>query len=162
MRTEVGFQIVSVASEPRSASYQSFNASSASMLALTADQIFGVTMDDFLLDPRRVIDITPLDQGNQSCSMGYDINQGQVCARTIFLPVSGGTALDQTHPEADLVVTRNAIGYQLEFTPLDEAYQFELPANCQIYGTGLTAFQLCLKSANDAKIAASKYTPIYV
>jgi hypothetical protein len=147
---------VAPSSEPRSFGFQSFNSSVASLLAFSADRIFGMTMDEFLLNPRLAVDITPVDRGNQSCSTGYDINQGQACTRTIFLPASGGSALDQTHPEADLVVLQDAIGYQLEFSSLDEAFQFDSAAHCHIYGTDLAAFQLCLRSAYDARIAASK------
>ena len=143
-------------SEPRSFGFQSFNSSVASLLAFSADQIFGVSMDEFLVNPRFVVDITPVDRGNQSCSTGYDINKGQACTRNMFLPTSGGSALDETHPEADLVVVQDAIGYQLEFSSLDEAFQFDSVAHCHIYGTDLTAFQLCLRSAYDASIAASK------
>ncbi|ERF73581.1 hypothetical protein EPUS_07515 [Endocarpon pusillum Z07020] len=154
VRTDVGFQIVAPSSEPRSYGFQNFNSSAASLLAFSADQVFGVSMDEFLVNPRFVVDITPVDRGNQSCSTGYDINKGQACTRNIFLPTSAGSALDETHPEADLVVVQDAIGYQLEFTSLDEAFQFDSAAHCHIYGTDFTAFQLCLRSAYDARIAA--------
>ena len=119
-------------------------------------------MDEFLLDPRKVIDITTADRGSQSCSMGYNIRLAQVCTRTVFLPVMAGAALDQTYPEADPVVLRNAIGYQLEFSSLDEAFQFEQASDCRIYGSDQTAFELCLRSENDARMAASKCSPIIV
>lgn len=162
VRTDVGFQIVAPSSEPRSVGSQSFNSSVASLLAFSADQVFGETMDEFLVNPRFVVDITPVDRGNQSCSTGYDINKGQACTRTVFVPTSGGSALDQTHPEADLVVAQDATGYQLEFTSLDEAFQFDSAAHCHIYGTDFTAFQLCLRSAYDARIAASKCSSIHL
>jgi hypothetical protein len=153
---------VALSSEPRSTGYQSFNASAASLLAFSGDAVWGVNMDEFLLDPRKVIDITPADQGSQSCSMGYDIRQSQVCTRTVFVPVMTGSALDQTYPEADLVILQNAIGYQLEFSSLDETFQFEQAADCQIYGTDQAAFELCLRAADNAKIAASKCSAMMV
>ncbi len=161
VQTDVGFQIVAPSSEPRSFGFQSFNSSVASLLAFSADQIFGMSMDEFLVNPRFVVDITPVDRGNQSCSTGYDINKGQACTRNIFLPASGGSALDETHPEADLVVVQDAIGYQLDFNSLDEVFQFDSAAHCHIYGTDLAAFQLCLRSAYDAGIAASKCSSMH-
>lgn len=141
-----------------SVGFQPFNSSVAAALAFGADSIFGMTMDEFLVNPRYVLDITPADRGSQSCSTGYDIGKGQACTRNLFLPTSGGTALDQTYPEADLYVTQDAVGYELEFSSLDKEFQFDSAAHCHIYGTDSAAFQLCLRSA-DAKIAASKCSP---
>jgi hypothetical protein len=159
VRTEVGYQLVAVSSEPRSTGYQRFNASAASMFAFTGDAIWGVNMDEFLLNPRIVIDITPADRGSQSCSLGYDARLAQVCARTVFIPIVSGAALDQTYPEADLVVLQNSIGYQLEFSSLDEGFQFEKASDCRIFGSESAAFEMCLRSENDSSIAASKCKP---
>jgi hypothetical protein len=153
---------VALSSEPISTGYQRFNASAASLFAFSGDAMWGVNMDEFLLNPRIVIDITPAERGSQSCSLGYDVGLSQVCARTAFIPIVVGVALDQTYPEADLVVLQNSIGYQLEFSSLDEDFQFEQASDCRIFGSDRVAFELCLRSENDARIAASKCGPMIV
>ncbi|KAK7883372.1 hypothetical protein LTR67_011307 [Exophiala xenobiotica] len=118
------------------------------------------SLTEFLLDSRVVIDITSNSTTNPSCGSGYDFERNRVCTRTVFLPGTVAEVVDEHYHEADLVIVHDNVGYQLDFDPLEDGFNFEAVTHCRIYGTEQAAAQFCFAPAAQGCIAA-KVTSCY-
>lgn len=159
VHTDPDYDIIAPSPEARSFGFKGFNISVASSLSLIADTIYGATLNEFLLDPRAVIDITSDSTTNPSCASGYDFKHDNVCTRSVFIPGTTALVIDEHYHEADLFVVHNNIGYQLDFNPLKEDFIFDGATHCRIYGTAHAAAQYCFAPATQGGIAASRFFP---
>jgi hypothetical protein len=99
VHTEPDYDIVAQSPTARSFGFQGFNLSTASLLSLSADSMYGSTLTEFLLDSRVVIDITSNSTTNPSCGSGYDFERNRVCTRTVFLPGTVAEVVDEHYHE---------------------------------------------------------------
>jgi hypothetical protein len=154
VKTERGYHIITSSVDARSFAFQEFNISSARLISLTADSYYGASLDEFLLDTRTVIDLTP-EESKPSCTSGYDSERNRVCIRTVFVPGVTSLVVDERYPLADLVVVHDALGYLMDFDALEESFVFDDPSYCRVYGTANAAAQYCFAPGPQGGIAAS-------
>jgi hypothetical protein len=100
--------------------------------------------------------VTPLRCSGESCQAFYF--PGPLSAMR-FRPELSMT--DADFPAGTTFIQKNAPGYQIEFSPIDEKTDppIDPTSDCQIFGIPVVAVRLCLKENNDFSYSAgiSKY-----
>jgi len=155
VHSDVGYHLVGPSLEVRASQFRHFDSSAAAVVANNAQTTYMSAANNFLIDTK-VIDLTSTRDPDRSCSSGYDFKRNTVCNRAVFLPITMVTAVDETYPNADLIVVHGVEGYYLDFSPLEAGFNFNNTSYCRIYGTEVMAAQYCFAPASDSRIAASK------
>lgn len=155
VHSDLGYHLVGPSLEVRAYEFRRFNSSAAAVVGNNAQTTYTSAANNFLIDTK-VIDLTSIQNPDRSCSSGYDFKRNSVCTRAVFLPITMVAAVDETYPNADLIVVHDVRGYYLDFSPLEATFNFRNTSYCRIYGRDVMAAQYCFAPASDGRIAASK------
>jgi hypothetical protein len=156
VRTHLSYHIEMTKSGAFNLGMGNFSARSARSLGVAqmTSSLLGLEFSDFLSDSRVVVDITPTPQDSIPCTLGYGKDTKQTCNQVVYMPGTYGDfdlLKNESLPRVDMVIVHDMRGYQLDFntSAFDTGVAFSLKQDCDVYGYGFVAFQICFKDHGD-------------
>lgn len=120
----------------------------------------------FLGDPGRSVQLTPQSDMAKVCSLNAGAQDTSGCHRTYFVAgdslfVVPELLVDESVPDADIILTTNHRGYLLDFNAGDSTKNFNETSECRTYSSRYLSFQvgavrLCVGNSGPSELEARK------